>query len=714
MLEQTPDLLEAWKLAGLSLQLARQYLEAEAIFQTAVARFPSDAALRFFLARVLYLQHRLPAAEGQAGRTLELQSNHSDALTLFGLIRQANQDDSGALDYYERAIVANRIQGRAETLPLLNAAALLVRAGRSAEALERLDEAARIAPSSDKVRSARTRLQERLGARPRGGRRDTPRLAGPSDEVRFRNDARHAGLDFAVRNSATGDKRQIETMTGGVAVLDYNGDGYMDVYFVNGAEIPSLRKTGERYWNRLFRNNGDGTFSDTTAAARVAGEGYSMGAAAADFDNDGRTDLFVAGVNRNLLFRNRGDGTFEDVTARAHVEGVDPKRGKMWSIGGAWLDFDSDGLLDLFVVNYCKWDLSADPYCGSLQPGYRTYCFPDRYEGLPNQLFRNNGDGTFTDVSAPSGIAAHIGKGMGVAVADYDGDGNPDIFVANDTLPNFLFRNAGQGRFEEVALRAGVAVTENGAAVSSMGVEFRDYDNDGLPDLIVSALEGETFPVFRNLGGGLFSDETYPSGVGAVSFRRSGWSLGLFDFNNDGTRDLFSVNAHVNDNIELYNEQTYRQPNTLLAGKPDGTFVDVSARAGPDFQARAAHRGAAFADFNNDGRVDAVTTSLNEPAELFLNESPQPNHWLLVRLVGKRSNRSGLGARLKVTEASGRVQYNHATTSVGYAGSSDPRVHFGLGGDRRPLRRLEIDWPSGKRQQLRTVAVDRIVTITEP
>jgi hypothetical protein len=346
-----------------------------------------------------------------------------------------------------------------------------------------------------------------------------------------------------------------------------------------------------------------------------------------------------------------------------------------------------------------------------MKEGWRTYCFPDKYEGLPNQLFRNNGDGTFTDVSSQSGIAKHIGKGMGVAIADYDDDGWMDVFVANDTLPNFLFRNNGRGGFEEVALAAGVAVNDGGRPVSGMGVDFRDTDNDGLPDLIVSALEGETFPFFRNLGKGFFSDATWPSGLGAETVKRSGWSLGLFDFNNDGWKDLFTVNANVNDNIELYNNQTYRQPNSLFANT-GGAFVDVSRMAGDDFQIKRAHRGAAFADFDNDGRVDVVTTSLNEPVELFHNESANDHHWLTIRLIGARGNRDGIGAKIKLVTADGRVQHNQVTSSVGYASSSDVRAHFGLG-RAKTVKLIEIRWPSSAVQRLKEVAADKLLNVTE-
>jgi len=736
--EADPSLIAAWKLSGLGLQLSRQLSQAEQEFTAALQRLPSDVELWFYLSRVQYLQGSLKPAETSVRRALNLQPEHADAHAQLGMICDALQDYDAALKHYQRAIELNQRQKRPQTLPLVYAGQLLSKLGRFAEALEYLSQAVNVNPRSSEIRLARGRALEKLGriseaekeyqqaaaldANPQA-RANLERLragvvAGKATAlsrsvtpIRFRNIAAQARVGFVLRNHASGSKYQVETMTGGVAAIDYDNDGWMDIYFVNGAELPAMKKTSPQFWNRLYRNNHDGTFSDVTQQAGVAGEGYSMGVAVGDYDNDGNQDIFVAGVNRNILLRNDG-GRFTDVTERAGLTGIDPQRGKIWSVAAAWLDYNNDGYLDLFVVNYCKWHPEIDPYCGAMKEGWRTYCFPDRYEGLPNQLFRNNGDGTFTDVSAESGIGKYIGKGMGVAVADYDDDGFVDIFVANDTLPNFLFHNNGRGGFEEVALTAGVAFNDNGRPVSSMGVDFRDYDNDGRPDLIVSALEGETFPVFRNLGKGFFADETYASGLGLETVKRSGWGLGIFDFNNDGFKDLFTVNGHVNDNIELYNQQTYRQPNSLFANLRNGTFGEVSRAAGTDFQIRQAHRGCAFADFNNDGKIDVVTTSLNEPAELWINDSAGEHHWLMIRLVGTRSNRDGLGAKIKLTTASGAVQFNHATTSVGYASSSDVRVHFGLAKE-KAVRSLEVRWPSGTTQVLREVAVDRILTIKE-
>ena len=529
------------------------------------------------------------------------------------------------------------------------------------------------------------------------------------DPIAFEDVASRAGIEFTLRNAATGDKHQIETMVSGVAVFDYDNDGWPDLYFVNGASQPKLEKNDPTYYNRLYRNKGDGTFSDVTLAAGVRGEGFAMGVAAADYDNDGATDLFLAGVNRNILYRNRGDGTFEDVTARAGLADEGSGR-KPWSVSAGWFDYDNDGLLDLFVVNYVVWTPEKDPPCtiGKV----RTYCHPRYYEGLPNQLYHNNGDGTFTDVSKPSGIAAHIGKGMGLAFLDYDLDGKLDVFVANDTVPNFLFHNEGGGQFREVALRSGVAFNEDGRALSSMGVDARDIDNDGREDVWVAANANETFPLFRNLGKGLLMDITYPSGIGRQLMAATGWSNGIFDFNNDGHKDLFAACSAIDDNTEMFSNRRARQSNRVLANLGNLRFEEVSAAAGKDFQQLGAHRGAAFGDFDRDGRVDAVVSRIGERAEVFRNTSPVRNHWLALKLRGRRSNRDGIGAYIHVVTASGGEQWNRVTTATGYGSSSDRTVFFGTGKD-AVAKSIEIMWPSGVRQKLENVNGDRYLTVEE-
>ena len=531
--------------------------------------------------------------------------------------------------------------------------------------------------------------------------------------IRFEEIAQKAGLRFITQNSPTPNKNQIETMVAGVALLDYDGDGYLDVYFVNGAAIPSLKKESAAYWNRLFHNNGDGTFTDVTEKAGVAGAGYGMGAAVGDYDNDGRPDLFVANVTGNQLFHNNGDGTFTDVTEKAGVAGAEKDGVKMWSAGAGWFDYNNDGRLDLFVVNYCKWKVNEDPYC-AIKAGVRAYCHPKEYAPLHNTLYRNNGDGTFTDVSVETGIAAAEGKGMSVSFADYDGDGYIDAFVANDTTPNLLFHNLGGKRFEEVGLAAGVAYAPDGGALSGMGADFRDVDNDGQPDIWHTAVEHETFPLYLNRGKGNFADLTVASGLAKLTGGLSGWSNGMVDFDNDGWKDLFVARSNVMDNIsELDPGRRFPESNSIFRNLGNDKFEDASAAAGADFGRGAVNRGAAFGDLDNDGRMDVVVSVLGGEAKLLHNVTAPKNHWLLLKLVGTKSNRMGIGAQVRITTEDGRQQWNEVTTAVGYACASDSRVHFGLGTSSR-VKEVAIRWPSGVEQTLREVAGDRVVTVKEP
>jgi len=532
-------------------------------------------------------------------------------------------------------------------------------------------------------------------------------------KIRFEEIAQRANLKFTTSSSPTPNKNQVETMVAGVALFDYDNDGYLDVYVVNGAAIPSLTKESPIYWNRLFHNNHDGTFTDVTEKAGVAGSGYGMGAAVGDYDNDGRPDLFVANVTGNQLFHNDGDGTFTDVTARAGLEGAKLDGKKMWSAGAGWFDYNNDGLLDLFVVNYCKWELNEDPYC-TIGGGTRGYCHPKYYAPTHNTLYRNNGDGTFTDVSEETGISAQPGKGMSVSFADYDGDGFLDAFVANDTTRNFLFHNLGGKKFEEIGAAAGVAYGSNGSALSGMGSDFRDVDNDGHPDIWHTAVEFETFPLYMNRGRGEFTDATVSSGLARWTSQMSGWGNGIFDLDNDGEKDLLVARSNVLDNISgLVAERQYPEPNSVFRNLRNGKFEDVSAAAGPDFGKPAPHRGVAFGDIDNDGHIDAVVTVLNGPVKLFHNVSTDHNHWILLKLVGSKSNRMGIGAQIQITTVDGTSQWNEVTTAVGYASSSDSRVHFGLGSNRQ-IKTIDIRWPSGIHQMLHDVGVDRALTIAEP
>jgi len=539
---------------------------------------------------------------------------------------------------------------------------------------------------------------------------ETAAISGP---IRFEEIAAKSGLHFVTANCPTPNKNQIETLVAGVALFDYDCDGYLDLYLVNGAAIPSLQKESPQYWNRLFHNNHDGTFTDVTEKAGVAGTGYGMGVAVGDYDNDGWPDVFVANVTENQLFHNNRDGTFTDITAKAGLSGARLDGKKMWSVSAGWFDYNNDGLLDLFVVNYCKWEVNQDPIC-PLNSQVRGYCHPKFYAPLHNTLYRNNGDGTFTDVSEQTGIAGKMGKGMSVSFADCDGDGFLDVFVANDTTRNFLFHNIGGKKFEEIGLEAGVAYSAYGTALSGMGSDFRDVNNDGRPDIWHTAIEHETFPLYLNRGGGNFSDATVNSGLAQATVNSSGWGNGIYDLDNDGWKDLFVARSNVMDNISLvYPDRRYAEPNSVFRNLGNGKFENVSSKAGSDFQLEAAHRGVAFGDFDNDGRVDMVVSVLSGPVKLFRNISASNNHWILLNLVGRKSNRMAIGAQIRITTEDGNSQWNQVATAVGYASSSDPRVHFGLGANRR-VKQIQIRWPSGIKQELHNLDADRVMTIEEP
>ena len=518
-------------------------------------------------------------------------------------------------------------------------------------------------------------------------------------QIRLRDVAEEAGLDFVLESLPTAEKRMIEAVPGGVAAFDADADGWIDIYFTNGADVFSRRKQERRHWNRLYRNLGELRFADVTERAGVAGHGYSMGVAAADHDNDGDTDLFVAGVEANILFRNEGDGTFSDVSVESGISSTG------WSVAAGWFDYNRDGLLDLFVVNYLDWEPEAERFCGDRDRGLRIYCSPTYFKGLPNTLYQNLGDGTFEDVSLKSGIARHVGKGMSVAFGDFDLDGWVDAFVANDTQADFLFRNLGDGTFEEMGLLAGVGLASDGTPTSSMGVDFRDYDNDGLPDIHVTALNRQTFPLFRNRGEGLFEDATALSGLHALTVSRSGWANAFVDFDNDGLRDLFVATSHVNDLAEDFENAAYLQPNAVFRNAGKGLFEDVSDSAA-SFGA-AAHRGAAFADFDADGRVDVVVSAIGSRAELWRNESKTANQWLGVRLIGTVSNADGIGALVRAGD-----QVAMVSSAMGYASSSLTPLHFGLGRESN-LGEIRVTWPGGREQTVPLGGLDRLVTVTE-
>jgi hypothetical protein len=516
-------------------------------------------------------------------------------------------------------------------------------------------------------------------------------------------------IAFSLDSGETPQRHAPETMAGGVAVFDYNGDGNLDILFANGANIDTLKKDSPKYWNHLFRNNGDGTFTDNTEKAGLKGTGFDVGVAIGDYDNDGYDDIFVAGIYRNTLFHNNGDGTFTDVTEKAGLAQPDKQYGPLWSVGAAWVDVNNDGVLDLFVVNYLSWDGSKEPDCKF--NGKPEYCHPKFYKELPNQLFINKGNGTFSDVSAQAGIRSHPGKGMGVGIADYDCDGLPDIFVANDKLFNSLFHNKGDGTFDELAFESGVALPEHGNLISGMGVDFRDLNNDGLPDIAIAALQNETFPVFQNNGKGGFAEITARSGMTTLSNPMSGYSVNIADFDNDGWKDVFVSRGDVA-SPNMASRIQVEQNNTVFRNLGDGKFAALTAEAGFTAQPPQRQRGAAVGDFNHDGKLDLVVTALSAPAEIWMNDSPGGNHWLEFALRGTTSNRDGIGAKIKVT-AGGKTQYNHMTTASGYASSSAGPVHFGLG-DAKVADEVEIRWPSGTVQTLKNVAEDQILVVKEP
>jgi hypothetical protein len=541
-----------------------------------------------------------------------------------------------------------------------------------------------------------------------------PASALQPSPIQFENVIDKSKIKFKLRNSISPRRYTFETMTGGVALFDYNNDGLLDIFFTNGAAIPSLEKSDPSYSNRLFRNNGDGTFTDVTEKAGLQGIGYSMGVATGDYDNDGFVDLYVTGVNRNQLFHNNGDGTFTDVTEKAGVGGMVPKLGKAWSVAAGWFDYNNDGLLDLFVVNYLNYNFKTATHCA--QQGRPAYCSPVDFLGTPNILYRNNGDGTFTDVSEASHISQYVGKGMGLAFGDYDNDGYTDVFVSNDTFENYLLHNNGDGTFTNVALSAGVAYNAFGKAVAGMGTDFRDLDNDGKPDIFETAMFGEGFPLYKNLGDGQFQDAAAAAGLNAVTSHSTAWGVGIFDFDNDGNKDLFTADADILDNAMELAHRPFALSDRVFRNKGGMTFEDVSPKAGASFQMPAAHRGAAFGDLNNDGKIDVVVTVLNGPPEIWMNRSGarnsgNQNHWIILKLIGVKSNRDGLGTKVRLTTSLG-TQYNQATTAVSYNSSSDKRVHFGLG-SAAVVDGIELTWPSGMKQILRNVKADQILTVTE-
>jgi hypothetical protein len=523
------------------------------------------------------------------------------------------------------------------------------------------------------------------------------------------------GIVFNHENSATSSKYLVETMGGGVALLDYDNDGRLDIFFTNGAKIdeaareaPIPDKSDTKFWNRLYRQNNDGSFSDVTERAGLTGmpqNRYGMGIAVGDYDNDGFDDLYVTNYGGNTLYRNRGDGTFADVTQSAGIGAGG------WSASAGFFDYDNDGKLDLFVTRYLSWTFQNNRYCGEKKPGFRAYCHPDNYDGVSNLLYHNNGDGTFTDVSSKAGIVNQNGKGLGVSFADYDGDGFMDVYVANDSVQCFLYHNNGNGTFAEVGLLSGVGFNEEGKTFAGMGVDFADYDNDGRPDIFVTDLSNERYRLFRHNGDGSFRDVTNASGVGGATLAFSGWGTRLFDYDNDGWKDLFVAQGHVMDTIEQTAPNLKYLQAPLLMRNESGHFTRVVA--GDVFQRLWAGRGAAFGDLDNDGDTDVVVSNVGQKAILLRNDGGNRRNWIGLRLVGRTSNRDGIGSQVRVVSESGLSQYFTVSTAAGYLSASDKRLIAGLDRD-STAKLIEIRWPSGALQKVENVKAGQMLVVTEP
>src|SRR5437762_2088060 len=537
--------------------------------------------------------------------------------------------------------------------------------------------------------------------------RGTRAEAAGTIPVRFNDIAKSAGITFLQDATASDQKYYLETMGTGVGWIDYDQDGLMDIYFVQSGATDAY-KPAKPLRSALYHNNGDGTFTDVTEKAGVGAEGlYGQGVAVGDFDNDGFPDLYVTGYGRSILYHNHGDGTFSDATAKAGVadEG-------QWATSAGWFDYDKDGFLDLLVTNYIEWSPKNNIWCGERRPGYRSYCHPDNYKGQKTKLYRNNHDGTFIDASDKSGVGKPESKGMGVVLADFNGDGWPDIVIANDTWPNFLFLNKHDGTFEDVSFISGVAASEDGRYEAGMGIDAADVDGDGWLDIYVTHLDFELNRLYHNNHDLTFDDYTYRSGIGNKAMRLSGVAMKFLDYDNDGWTDILQLNGAMLDNIHLYHaEVSYKEPLVMFRNLGRGQFDKVSDSLGPDFTRPIAGRGLATADYDNNGDIDIVTNNRGDYPSLLRNDGGNANHWLEILLIGTKSNRDGIGASLKLS-SHGVVQYEQAKGGMGYMSGSDPRIHFGIG-DRTKIDSLEITWPSGQVQKLTDIPVDQIIAVKE-
>ena len=558
----------------------------------------------------------------------------------------------------------------------------------------------------------RSFLLTALAAAPAGKLLGLTAAAATPPVIEFEDVTAKSGIRFQHGASRTSEKYLPESMGAGVAMFDYDNDGWLDLFFVNGAKLQdpmprgsSPDKSDPRYWNRLYHNNRDGTFSDITEKAGLQGRLYGMGVATGDYDNDGNVDLLVTNLGGNILYHNNGDGTFTDVTAKAGVGGSG------WCTGACFVDYDRDGRLDLIVSRYVQWDFS-EVFCGEHRPGYRAYCHPDQFEPITHLMFHNNGNGTFTDVSKKCRIADSPGKGLGVAINDFDGDGWPDIFVANDSVAEQLFRNNHDGTFTEVALISGLGYDQNGHAFAGMGADFGDYTNSGWPSVFVNALANQKYKLFRN-DKGTFDDVTDSIGLGASTMSHSGWGAKWIDYDNDGWLDLFVAQGHVMDNIELTEPRLHYLEPPLLLKNEQGRFSSVSQQSDSVFVTPLAARGAAFGDLDNDGFMDIAINCNDGQAIILHNRGGNGNHWLMLNPTGTSSNRDAIGSKIRLVTDSGQQQTRFVSTAGSYISASDKRVHFGLGSSKK-IRLIEITWPRGIVQRLESVTVDQILTVKEP
>ena len=522
--------------------------------------------------------------------------------------------------------------------------------------------------------------------------------------VRFTDVTAQAGVAF--RHVSTPEKRYIvESMSGGVALLDYDNDGYLDIFFVNSLTVDLVKSKGKTR-SALYRNRGDGTFADVTDKAGVGDIGWGMGAVVADYDNDGFEDIYVTCVGPNHLLKNNGDGTFADVTAQAGVG--DPR----WSAGAAFVDYDRDGWLDLFVANYVAFDFNNLPEFGKDKTcqfkGIAVQCGPRGLPGDGDSLYHNNGDGTFTDVTKKAGVSDPNGYyGMGVIASDLDEDGLTDIFVANDSTPNFHYRNNGDGTFKEIGFLSGLALSENGGAQGSMGVTVADYDHDGRLDLFITNFDDEYNALYHNDGHNSFTDASYKARVAAPSLPYVGWGTKFFDYDNDGWVDLFVANGHVYPQIK-----TFKQRNFVFRNNRDGTFAEVAEQLGTPFAERHAARGVAFGDLDNDGDVDIVVNNLGDAAQVLRNDGGNAaGNFVLVKTIGVKSNRGGIGARVRVVSGD-LAQKDEVRSGDSYLSQSDKRLHFGLGA-RTKIDSIEVRWPSGAVDKVTNAKVNSLIVVKE-